>query len=346
MAYVLIEEIIRRNEEQANLFSSETQKRRQWFAEHPTALGALKCMDGRINLALLTNTPFGIFRPWRNIGGDFRVGWPVFATSLREWIKDSESEGRESILFVSYHWSVGEKHRGCRGFDYDLGKSKKRILDLKQKISEVFRHHRLWPLLIGIETDSNAILVHGDDTEVLDMREIKNKSEISLRIRRMFPRMSSMMTLDLVVLLEGNFDYIAKTAAENRPAEDLVHRERILAIGQGFDWIHQYNQAIIIGPFDLNLTDPIEVGANLILKNFQEGRIKEKGVLLTCAPYQNRWLDYQSLAAEKSRELADFAFRIFQKRLPTAVDFFVPLVGIVDIGTRRFTPLPYDFPKN
>lgn len=31
--------------------------RDRYFAKHPTAIAALKCMDGRVNIAAATNTP-------------------------------------------------------------------------------------------------------------------------------------------------------------------------------------------------------------------------------------------------------------------------------------------------
>ena len=45
-------------------------------ARHPTAIAVLKCMDGRINIPIATNTPPGIIQPFRNLGGFFDLGWP------------------------------------------------------------------------------------------------------------------------------------------------------------------------------------------------------------------------------------------------------------------------------
>lgn len=43
--------------------------RQRYLAEHPTAIAVLKCMDGRINIPVATNTPAGILMPFRNLGG-------------------------------------------------------------------------------------------------------------------------------------------------------------------------------------------------------------------------------------------------------------------------------------
>ena len=41
--------------------------RGRYLAEHPTAIAVLKCMDGRINIPVATNTPTGILMPFRNL---------------------------------------------------------------------------------------------------------------------------------------------------------------------------------------------------------------------------------------------------------------------------------------
>ncbi len=60
--------------------------RRKYRIEHPTEIGALKCMDGRLNLAVITQTPPGIIQPFRNLGGQFCLGWPFFQEVIDEWV--------------------------------------------------------------------------------------------------------------------------------------------------------------------------------------------------------------------------------------------------------------------
>ncbi|MFA5242379.1 MAG: hypothetical protein WC392_08420 [Sulfuricella sp.] len=43
--------------------------RERYLAEHPSDIVVLKCMDGRINIPVATNTPPGILTPIRNLGG-------------------------------------------------------------------------------------------------------------------------------------------------------------------------------------------------------------------------------------------------------------------------------------
>lgn len=48
--------------------------RQRHLARHPTAILVLKCMDGRINIPVATQTPKGIILPFRNLGGFFQPG--------------------------------------------------------------------------------------------------------------------------------------------------------------------------------------------------------------------------------------------------------------------------------
>lgn len=45
--------------------------RQRYLAEHPTAIAVFKCMDGRINIPVATNTPAGILIAAGVIGREF-----------------------------------------------------------------------------------------------------------------------------------------------------------------------------------------------------------------------------------------------------------------------------------
>ena len=60
--------------------------RERYLSEHPTAIAVLKCMDGRINMPVATNTPTGILMPFRNLGGMFDLGWPHLGEVLAHYV--------------------------------------------------------------------------------------------------------------------------------------------------------------------------------------------------------------------------------------------------------------------
>jgi hypothetical protein len=80
--------------------------RQRYLAKHPTAIAVLKCMDGRINLPVMTNTPpEAILMPFRNLGGAAgpRVAYlgEVLAHHVKAWVVRAQG-----VLFlVTYHFS-------------------------------------------------------------------------------------------------------------------------------------------------------------------------------------------------------------------------------------------------
>jgi hypothetical protein len=65
--------------------------RQQHMAEHPSAIAALKCMDGHINLSVDTHTPSGIIQPFHNLGGMFDLGWPHLGEVLANYVHTAGS---------------------------------------------------------------------------------------------------------------------------------------------------------------------------------------------------------------------------------------------------------------
>lgn len=82
--------------------------RQRYLAEHPTAIAVLKCMDGRINIPVATNTPTGILMPFRNLGGMFNLGWPHLGEVLAHHVMRMTGSGRRVLILITYHWSKGD----------------------------------------------------------------------------------------------------------------------------------------------------------------------------------------------------------------------------------------------
>jgi len=71
-----------------------------------------KCMDGRVNLPVVTNTPTGILMPFRNLGGMFDLGWPHLGEVVAHHVQRMVRTGRSVLFLVTYHWSKGDPTRG------------------------------------------------------------------------------------------------------------------------------------------------------------------------------------------------------------------------------------------
>ena len=342
----LVQFLLNHNKKQSKIFSSPDAVlwRTQYRAQHPTELAAMKCMDGRLNLAVMTNTPPGIIQPFRNIGGQFDLGWPYFGQVLDSWIMRAANLGRDSVVLVTYHWSKGDKHRGCRGFDYDVKAARVYTLNLKKQIERVFgkNHAVVYPILLGIETDEDALLFEGENGRMLDVSsELETSQEkVEIKFRSLFPDMKEHVVQDLLPLVFGNIQHIREMKEVQRPVTILAHKEQILAVGRGFDWLHFPNKALIIGPYSYDLGGPITTAANILLENIKLKRIpKEEGVvLLASGLYHDDAGSDKPRAIEKAHSLARFA----QNTIPSAIPELLPhvqmLTGIVNFNTRLFTP--------
>ncbi len=308
-------------------------------------------MDGRLHLPIITKTPLGMIRPFRNLGGQFDLGWPFFGLLVKEWVEHSISRGRNCIVLSTYHYSKSDKHLGCRGFNYDTNLARTETIRLKEQFERVFGklHSVVYPIVLGIETDEDALILHGENGELFDLStvtEITTK-ELSKKISALFPDMRQRMADDLLPLLIGNIEHIKEIREIKRETNDINHREFVLGVGRGFDWLHLHNKALLVGPFSYNLREPIGKAASILLDNIKEGRInKEDGiVLMISAVYRKKvGIDYQ-LAQEKAISLAELSVQTIKEVVPELMPYLNVLVGTVDMNTLYFDRVPFDVSK-
>lgn len=293
--------------------------RERYLAEHPSAIVVLKCMDGRINIPVATNTPPGIIQPIRNLGGMFNLGWPHLGEVLANYVHERVSTGRRVLMLITYHYSKGDEHRGCAGFCYDTAAAKAHTYAIKQQVEFTFGsgHGTVYPIVCGFETDEDALILHGSNGEILDVSKLDSRDSdtLGLRLEALYPDMPNQIRQDLLPLLLGNIDHIAEVKRAERML-DIEHREWIICVGRGFDFMHVPNMALIIGPYSPDLADPIRQAAGIIENNMRAGRIPDDGfLLLASAPYVEIGVD-RARAELKSRFLSQFAAEVIRNEFP------------------------------
>lgn len=293
--------------------------RERYLAEHPSAIVVLKCMDGRINIPVATNTPPGIIQPIRNLGGIFNLGWPHLGEVLAHYVHERVSTGRRVLMLITYHFSRGDEHRGCAGFCYDTEAAKAHTYAIKQQVEYTFGsgHSTVYPIVCGFETDEDAMILHGSNGDFLDISKLGpgDKDTLGLRLEALFPDMPNQILQDLLPLLLGNIDHIAEVKHAARTL-DIEHREWMICVGRGFDFLHMPNLALIIGPYSPDLADPIRQAAGIIENNMRAGRIPDDGfLLLASAPYVEIGVD-RARAELKSRFLSQFAAEVIRAEFP------------------------------
>ncbi len=319
--------------------------RDRYLAEHPTAIAVLKCMDGRINIPVATNTPAGILMPFRNLGGIFDLGWPHLGEVLAHHVLRMTGAGRRVLFLITYHWSKGDPGRGCAGFDFDTAAAVAHTRAIRRQLEHIFGsgHGTVYPLVCGFETDEDALLLHGQGDESLDLAAADlDVTTLEPRLAALLPDMHAQMRADLLPLLLGNLEHVARVREETRRCErtlDFEHREWTICLGRGFDFLHTPNQALIIGPYSPNLSEPLRKAAAILESNMKTGRIPDDGfLLLASVPYDEIGVD-RARAELKSRFLSRFAAGVIQDAFPALAKKMTQRTAVLDWRSRRLEPI-------
>ena len=318
--------------------------RTRYQSRHPTAIAVLKCMDGRINIPVATGTPVGILMPFRNLGGRFDLGWPHLGEVLTQYVMDRVHEGRQVLFLVTYHFSRGDYHRGCAGFGYDQQAAFKHTQAIQQQISTIFGigHDTVYPLVCGFETDEDALILHGANDQTLDVGALGQEavSELPARLAALLPDLPLSMRDDLIPLLEGNVRHVAEVRLQAGRGErllDIEHREWMICLGRGFDFLHTPNLALIIGPYSPDLSVPIARAAGIIKANMAAGRIPDDGfLLLSSVPYETIGVD-RARAELKASFLSRFARQVIAAAHPALAEKMISETAVLDWHARRLS---------
>ncbi len=331
------------NKEHSAEFMSARLSRQLYRVDHPTEICAFKCMDGRINIPLVTHTPLGIIRPYRNIGGYFDLGWPLLGEDLKDWVDYGISKGRKSLILVTYHFSKGDDHRGCAGFEYNQNAAFEFTVKFHKQVNRFFGYNNqvVFPIVVGLETDTDSLIFHPQDPSQLDgiltcSDKTSDKPDYLFEvISHLYPDMDPRVRADLLSLMRGNISHIKETKELGRDLTDMQHCEWILGVGRGFDWLHEPNTALLVGPFDPDLSKSIIKAIGIIEKNMESGRINDDGFLiLSSAPFKQKGVD-ENRAKEKTNFFRSYVKDIIANNYPNLVGKAKFMAVTVDDHTRR-----------
>ncbi len=314
--------------------------RERYLALHPTAIAVMKCMDGRINIPVATNTPPGIIQPFRNLGGMFDMGWPHLGEVLAQYVQRMVRSGRRVLILITYHFSRGDVHRGCSGFNCDTEAAIAHTRQIQSQMEAIFgaAHGSVYPLICGFETDEDALLLHSSDGRILDLSSDISVAELAAELAIRFHDMPGDLRSDLLPLLAGNLSHIKGLRQERRTLV-VEHREWMICLGRGFDFLHTPNLALIVGPYSPNLADPIRKAAAIIESNMADGRIPDDGfLLLASVPYDEIGVD-RARAVMKSNFLSKFAAEVIECEFPDLAGKMIRHTAVLDWNTRRIEAL-------
>ncbi len=337
----LVEELLALNQQQSELYTQPGQVdlRNNYRVRHPTRIACFKCMDGRVNLSALTGTPIGVIRPYRNIGGVFDLGWPALEERLNDYVDYTIDAGAQNLFLATYHYSKSSKQLGCRGHNYDVSISVDSARTLVEQMNRVFGkgHEQVYPLVVGVETDGEELIFHGRDgiEERMGDHLKEEPRHLNSLIRELYPDMPQAVVKDLLPLMSGNAEHIKKIRREPKKVEQLDHTERILAVGEGFDWLHRVNYALIINDLDPTLDDTIAKAAGIVKENRDKKRIPSDQALYFVSVWYFQQGRRRANAVERAHYLTALGLESIRKFHHDLDGFFQPLTAVMDWETRK-----------
>lgn len=340
MAHKLIKELLEINRQQAEVYNDpgKTDERERYRGQHPTRIACFKCMDGRVNIAELTRTPFGLIRPFRNIGGAFEIGWNAFENRLQDFVDYTLRERAQNLFIATYHFSKSDPHLGCRGHGYDRDRSVRSAAGLVGQFETVFGkgHEQVYPIMVGVETDGEELLFHGDGRSMpmSDCIGLKDEELLDV-INDLYPDISRQVAEDLVPLMAGNARHVAQLRKNPKPKDRLEHMENGLFLGEGFDWYHKVNSALIINDLDPTLDDTIGKAAGIIKENREKGRISKDGALLFVSVRYYEKGRRRNGAIERAKYLTGLGLESIVKFHPDLKGYFKTLTAVMSWDTRE-----------
>ncbi len=89
-------------------------------------------------------------------------------------VQSMVKQGRRTLALITYHYSKGNPHRGCAGFNYDTVAARTHSIAIKQQMEAVFGtgHDTVYPIVCEFEPDEDALVFHGKKGKTLDLSSV------------------------------------------------------------------------------------------------------------------------------------------------------------------------------
>ena len=273
-------------------------QRRHYRAEHPTAILAFKCMDGRIHLPYITKTPLGIIQPFRNLGGAFDIGWPHLGELVTHEVLRAVRTGPPRA--DPRHLSLLARRPQPGLLGVRLRPRRLALLGARVPATarERLRHgppdrlpargrHRNGRGRADPARGPRGALSTWRTIETAGAGRRELEDQLAHALRGIFWDVPADIMRDVLPLVMGNLRHIGEVRRTERSL-DIQHHEWILCVGRGFDFLHVPNTALIVGPYSPNVDEPIVKAARIIQSNMEAGRIPDDGLILLASSTTTR----------------------------------------------------------
>jgi hypothetical protein len=310
-------------------------------------IGYFGCSGGRTDFESYIRASFGMVRQWRNIGGVHEVEeWDSLQSSVKEFALAALAEKQQVLFITSSHGVDGVKELGCKGHEFDTAKAKANAESLKKALDGFFEDcPNIFTIRIHMETDEESLVLYNDAGEALFLQECDpgiSEDAMHGKLTQLYrnPEHARQMPHAMLEALLGpvmeNIRHIASLRETDHRAM-LDHREWILAVGGGFDWLYrQSNTTISIGLHDPNLYRELALAARIMGVTVKRSDFVEKRGMVTVVsvPYTpDPYGIGQRIAAARAAKLAPRVRGIVLDAAPELKKYFQLLVVTVNVET-------------
>lgn len=332
----LVSELIQINKDYCHEFRSQAQLLKKYKLEHPTKVMVFKCMDGRIAFPTFTETPLGFLRNFRNLGGQFNLGWKGLKAALTGVVQKSHDEGRGTLAIITYHFSKGDPKRGCAGHKCNVKASIDGAMAFKKQIKEAYNGlpYHFFPIVVGIETDEEALIFHNGNGNLFDLATVDGnitEDEMFGKLLSLYEYIPAAILADLNPILMGNVNHIKKVRSSSRQIADLEHGEWIVGAGgaTAYEWLHVPNAAILVGQYNPNIERPIREALGVIRKSWKPGK---KFLYMSAASYGGN--NYEQLVIPEVKYYARIIRETAEKFHPELIPDMYRVRALVNAETQ------------
>jgi hypothetical protein len=332
----LVLKLIAINKDYCQEFRKQAQMLNEYLLRHPTQIVVFKCMDGRILFSSFTETPLGSLKNFRNLGGQFNMGWKGLKEALTTTVQKNHDEGRGCLAIVTYHYSKGDPKRGCAGYKYNIKASIEGAMQFKRQIKDAYRElpYHIFPIVVGIETDDESLKFHNGNGEYLDLATVDpdiTNDEMFNKLLDLYDVIPGCVLADLNPLLMGNVKHTNRIKASNRPLTDMEHGEWIVGAGgaTAYEWLHVPNTALLVGQYNPNIERPISEALHVIRNSWVPGK---KFLYMSAASYGRS--NHPQLVLPEVRYYSRMIHETCEKFFPEMLKDMYPVKALVDSHTQ------------
>jgi len=329
----LITDVLRHNQYQVKRYLESMDKRRVYRSKFKVRIRVFICMDGRLNFDIMTETPLGVMQSERNIGARNDLSYDALNVRMREFVQSAIDAGEEVLLIITYH-------DDCRGWDYCAKAAEQNAMTFATSLREAFYGCPVSVVVMGIMTHRQQLVLHHGVTleRVVTTGELpRDRQKICELARMIYPDCPTSVQENLAELIVGNVRHIGKIKGEHKK---LTHNERVLCIGNGFDWLHRRNYELILkrdAP-ESECREATRGAWGLLFDNLDNNRISKEDRLLLYGSevYDNS--DWKMrLAIPRARRSTALGLSVLEEHFPQRRHQVHVMTGVTNWYNREVT---------